>query len=92
MVTQESHGVILGLGSAGFHYTRAELDKMEDPEEARAKRGAHWTFNGPAFVQAISDLKKAGLPSRDLSFPLSMRILHCLTKPNSQTAGRTAQP
>ena len=59
----ESHGLTTGLGSAGFHHTRAQLDGMEDPEEAHAKRGAHWTFNGPAFVQAIRDLKKAGEPS-----------------------------
>lgn len=29
----------------GFHYYRKELDAMDDPKEAHARRGAHWTFN-----------------------------------------------
>ena len=46
----------------GYHYTRARLDQMEDPEEAHARRGAHWTYNAEAFIQAIQTLRKDGDP------------------------------
>lgn len=44
----------------GYHYTRARLDQMEDAEEAHARRGAHWTYNAEAFIQAIQTLRKDG--------------------------------
>lgn len=44
----------------GFHYYRKELDEMEDPEEAHAKRGAHWTFNASEFVNAVRQLRNQG--------------------------------
>ncbi|KAK9839948.1 hypothetical protein WJX74_000964 [Apatococcus lobatus] len=65
---QKDQHFAVAVGMDGFHYTRAQLDGMEDPEEAHAKRGAHWTFNGPSFVKAISELKQAvhsKLPSFD---------------------------
>lgn len=46
--------------SAGFHYKRSELDEMEDPEEAHARRGAHWTFDAHAFLQAVEEIKTKG--------------------------------
>lgn len=52
----------------GFHYYRHELDKMADPKEAHARRGAHWTFDGEKFVDCIRQLKELGelkLPSFD---------------------------
>ena len=45
----------------GFHYYRKELDAMENPEEAHARRGAHWTFNADQFVQAVKSLKQEGM-------------------------------
>ena len=30
---------------------------MNDPDYAILRRGAHWTFDGEAFVQSIKDLK-----------------------------------
>ncbi|WIA36225.1 hypothetical protein OEZ86_007559 [Tetradesmus obliquus] len=52
----------------GFHYYKKQLDAMPDPQEAFACRGAHWTFDGAAFVAAIRRLKQHGaasLPSFD---------------------------
>ncbi|GMH37507.1 hypothetical protein BSKO_05380 [Bryopsis sp. KO-2023] len=55
----------------GFHYTKAQLDAMSDPALARAKRGAHWTFDGSGFVDALERIRTAGtkmdvfLPSFD---------------------------
>ncbi|KAG5356587.1 putative uridine kinase [Yarrowia sp. C11] len=40
----------------GFHYTRKELDAMEDPVEAHKRRGAPFTFNAQALVDLIADL------------------------------------
>ena len=47
---------------AGFHYYRAELDAgvAGDPAKAHARRGAHWTFDAPAFVACVRSLKGAG--------------------------------
>lgn len=45
------------LPNAGYHYSREQLDKMEDPEEAHARRGAHWTYDAEAFIDAIQALK-----------------------------------
>jgi pantothenate kinase len=41
----------------GYHYTKKQLDQFPDPVEARARRGAHWTFDGEAFVAALLELK-----------------------------------
>eukprot|EP01025_Chloroclados_australasicus_P038479 TRINITY_DN3965_c0_g1_i2.p1 TRINITY_DN3965_c0_g1~~TRINITY_DN3965_c0_g1_i2.p1 ORF type:complete len:301 (+),score=20.40 TRINITY_DN3965_c0_g1_i2:139-1041(+) len=37
----------------GFHYTKAYLAQMENPEEARFRRGAHWTFDAKSFVDCV---------------------------------------
>ena len=37
----------------GYHYYRSELDDMEDPEKAHARRGAPFTFNAPKFGEAL---------------------------------------
>lgn len=40
----------------GFHYTRAHLGAMDDPETAIHCRGAAYTFDGEAFLSLIRDL------------------------------------
>lgn len=40
----------------GYHYTRKELDAMDDPAEAHRRRGAPFTFNAQALVDLIADL------------------------------------
>ena len=44
----------------GYHYTRKQLDQFDDPDEAHARRGAHWTFDGAAFVEKMLELQKTG--------------------------------
>ncbi|GLC39118.1 hypothetical protein PLESTB_000005600 [Pleodorina starrii] len=44
----------------GFHYYRRELDEMPDPQEAHARRGAPWTFDGVKFVEAVRRVRAAG--------------------------------
>ncbi|KAL5155134.1 putative uridine kinase [Glycine soja] len=52
----------------GFHLYRSELDEMENPEEAHARRGAPWTFNPLRLLQCLKNLRMHGsvfVPSFD---------------------------
>ena len=44
----------------GYHYYRKELDQMDDPEHAHARRGAPFTFNAQKFVDDVSEAKRNG--------------------------------
>ena len=44
----------------GYHYSRSELDSMEDPEEAHLRRGAPFTFNASRFVEDLITAREAG--------------------------------
>lgn len=48
------------MSHTGYHYTRQQLDQFCDPEQAHARRGAHWTFDGAAFVDKMTDLRNKG--------------------------------
>ncbi|PLB54388.1 putative panthothenate kinase [Aspergillus steynii IBT 23096] len=41
----------------GYHYTRAELAQMPDPEYAVARRGAAFTFDGEKFLKLVQALR-----------------------------------
>lgn len=41
----------------GFHLYRHQLDAMEDPVEAHARRGAHWTFDPASLVKNLQQLR-----------------------------------
>jgi pantothenate kinase len=41
----------------GFHYYKKHLKGMPDPDMAFARRGALWTFDGPAFVSRVESLR-----------------------------------
>ncbi|XP_041005881.1 putative uridine kinase C227.14 isoform X2 [Juglans microcarpa x Juglans regia] len=52
----------------GFHLYRSQLDEMENPEEAHARRGAPWTFNPALLLSCLQTLKAQGsvyVPSFD---------------------------
>ncbi|GBF88037.1 uridine kinase [Raphidocelis subcapitata] len=52
----------------GFHLYKRQLDAMPDPEEAYARRGAHWTFDADAFVACVRRIRESGaarVPSFD---------------------------
>jgi pantothenate kinase len=60
------------IGMDGWHYTRAQLDSFPDPALAHARRGAPWTFDVPAFTDALAAFKSCeertlALPSFDHS-------------------------
>ena len=44
----------------GYHYYRHQLEKMDNPQHAFAKRGAPFTFDSERFVQDIVNLRKTG--------------------------------
>ncbi|KAL5712396.1 hypothetical protein ACHQM5_014576 [Ranunculus cassubicifolius] len=52
----------------GFHLYRHELDAMENPKEAHARRGAPWTFDPERLLACLKTLKDQGsvyVPSFD---------------------------
>lgn len=49
---------VIMLPMDGYHYTKAELDRFEDPLEAHARRGAHWTFDAEGFVDMVENIAK----------------------------------
>ncbi|WYZ41720.1 hypothetical protein EsH8_V_000615 [Colletotrichum jinshuiense] len=51
----------------GYHLTRAQLSAMPDPETAHARRGAAFTFDGPAFHKLVTSLRE---PLRADSSPI----------------------
>ncbi|KAK3136938.1 hypothetical protein QOZ80_5BG0445370 [Eleusine coracana subsp. coracana] len=44
----------------GFHLYRSQLDAMEDPKEAHARRGAPWTFNPSLLLKCLETLRTEG--------------------------------
>ncbi|KAL4064785.1 P-loop containing nucleoside triphosphate hydrolase protein [Scleroderma yunnanense] len=45
------------VGLDGWHLTRTQLNSMENPELAHARRGAHWTFDGQSYVSFVRQLQ-----------------------------------
>ena len=52
-------GTMAALGMDGFHLPKAALRQMPDPEAAFARRGAPWTFDVPALVSRLHELRGA---------------------------------
>ena len=46
----------------GYHLTRAQLSAMPDPDTAHARRGADFTFDAPAYLELIKELRKPLCP------------------------------
>ncbi|XP_031267614.1 putative uridine kinase C227.14 isoform X2 [Pistacia vera] len=44
----------------GFHLYRSQLDAMENPKEAHARRGAPWTFDPLLLLNCLKNLKNQG--------------------------------
>uniref|UniRef100_A0A5B7BVS4 Phosphoribulokinase/uridine kinase domain-containing protein n=1 Tax=Davidia involucrata TaxID=16924 RepID=A0A5B7BVS4_DAVIN len=44
----------------GFHLYRHQLDTMENPEEAHARRGAPWTFDPELLLTCLKTLRNQG--------------------------------
>ncbi|VVA89782.1 unnamed protein product [Arabis nemorensis] len=60
--------VAIVLPMDGFHLYRSQLDAMEDPKEAHARRGAPWTFDPALLLNCLKKLRNEGsvyVPSFD---------------------------
>ncbi|KAG0652048.1 uridine kinase [Hyphodiscus hymeniophilus] len=42
----------------GYHYYRSQLDAMPNPAHAHARRGAAFTFDGPAFLSLVRKVRE----------------------------------
>ncbi|KAI0344038.1 P-loop containing nucleoside triphosphate hydrolase protein [Trametopsis cervina] len=46
------------IGMDGWHLTRAQLDAFPNAKLAHDRRGAHWTFDGDAYVAFVQALRQ----------------------------------
>ncbi|BCM93523.1 hypothetical protein IAD21_05414 [Abditibacteriota bacterium] len=53
-------GTMVVLGMDGFHLTKAQLEKLPDPECAFARRGSPWTFDAHLMAERLRCIKQAG--------------------------------
>ncbi|MDC0936669.1 AAA family ATPase [Pirellulales bacterium] len=44
----------------GYHYYRTQLDAMDDPKEAHARRGAPFTFDAERLVDELRNARRKG--------------------------------
>lgn len=56
------HPIAAFIPMDGYHLTRAQLSAMPDPENAHARRGAAFTFDGDAFLRLIEKLREPLAP------------------------------
>lgn len=54
--------IATALPMDGYHYTRAQLATMPDPDYAAARRGAAFTFDGHKFLQLVQALRRPLTP------------------------------
>ncbi len=48
---------MMALGMDGFHFSKARLRQFPDPDAAFARRGAPWTFDAPALLRKLRELR-----------------------------------
>ncbi|KAF6173444.1 hypothetical protein GIB67_027139 [Kingdonia uniflora] len=56
----EPFDIAVVLPMDGFHLYRHQLDAMENPEEAHARRGAPWTFDPARLLTFLKTLRSQG--------------------------------
>lgn len=59
--------IVCGLD--GWHFPRSRLAAMPDPQNAFARRGAHWTFDGEGYVEFVQKLRSNELHNVPLKGP-----------------------
>ncbi|KAF5338239.1 hypothetical protein D9758_012848 [Tetrapyrgos nigripes] len=69
------------VGLDGWHLTRAQLDQFPDPKLAHDRRGIHWTFDSPGYLQFVKKLQEEITPSSPIIFAPSFD--HALKDPSS---------
>ncbi|KAJ2355474.1 hypothetical protein GGF43_002665 [Coemansia sp. RSA 2618] len=54
---QAGSDICVVLPMDGFHLSRAQLAKLPEPELALQRRGAHWTFDAPAYTDTLQRIR-----------------------------------
>jgi len=49
--------IAIYIGLDGWHLSRSALAALPDPQEAFARRGAHWTFSATGYLDFVSKLR-----------------------------------
>lgn len=52
---ERTEAIVVGLD--GWHLTRAQLAALPDPQLAKDKRGAHWTFDPDGYLEFMKKLR-----------------------------------
>ncbi|GAA5905262.1 Yfh7p [Sporobolomyces salmoneus] len=55
--TLGEENVAVAVGLDGWHFSRAELDRFANPEEARRRRGAAFTFDAVSYLSFVRSLR-----------------------------------
>jgi pantothenate kinase len=61
-VSNNSNEIAAFIPMDGYHLSRAQLSAMPDPDNAHARRGAAFTFDGEKFLELVKKLRKPLLP------------------------------
>ncbi|MCH2201920.1 MAG: AAA family ATPase [Fuerstiella sp.] len=59
-IRQRVPEIITVISMDGYHYYRWQLDAMEDPEEAHARRGSPFTFDAARLVKELQQARLKG--------------------------------
>jgi len=62
---ERTEAIVVGLD--GWHLTRAQLSTLPDPQLAKDRRGAHWTFDPDSYLEFVRSLRVPLPPSRSQS-------------------------
>ncbi|KAJ2960326.1 hypothetical protein NQZ79_g4283 [Umbelopsis isabellina] len=52
-----SQDIAIAVSMDGYHLPKAALDKLENPQEAHARRGAHFTFDPNGIIELLNTFK-----------------------------------
>ena len=68
-LTSVEHTEAIVVGLDGWHLTRAQLAALPDPQLAKARRGAHWTFDPDGYLEFVRSLRSPA-PANSAAEPI----------------------
>lgn len=63
LASTQSTSTALLVGLDGWHLSRKQLDALPDSKLAYDRRGIHWTFDGPGYVDFVRVLRETLTPT-----------------------------
>lgn len=67
-LAERTEAIVVGLD--GWHLTRAQLTALPDPQLAKDRRGAHWTFDPDGYLEFVKSLRVPLVPSHSVVEPI----------------------